>query len=270
MQHGCSKDSDCAEDICHYGECLLKPGDPLPKKIDSDYKSDDDLRHYCATEDVYTDEHGIRRCAWSMGSDCSKDALICGEDCSCRDGICKLNPRVLTRGKACKSDSDCARGFCSRGECLLKSGEQTDSGYHCVEYDRTYDDNGILRCAWPAGTDCSKDSRICGDRKDLQCVDGTCKRRVELGNDCQSDDECIQGTCQLYDESLYMDPGHHCLLNPGEPTVDSRFCASGNIYEDGDLLRCLSKDCDQYPEHCGNVICKDGFCGPLLGYSCEL
>lgn len=266
--YGCTKDSDCAAGICHDGRCLLKPGDPLSQKLD--YKSDDDLAAYCTTDDFYTDAHGIRRCASTLGSDCSKDALICGKDRSCIDGICKLNLGVWKPGKRCSADSDCVRGVCTYHGCLLKSGEQTDSDSHCVEYKRTYDDNGTLRCAYPAGSDCSKDARICGDDQEgLQCIDGTCKRRVKLGEICQPEDECMQGDCQSYDESYDVDSDLYCLLDPGEQTTDEHFCVTGHTYEDGDLLRCLSYDCEAYPEHCGEVICKDGRCGPLLGHACQ-
>lgn len=262
--YGCREDQDCQAGICSEGKCRSRAGEQFPKNPSGNISSG----RYCATDDFYED-HGVLRCAFVLGSDCSKDSTICGQTGTCVEGVCKLK-----LGEKCRSDSDCARGVCFHGRCRLDAGELTESEWACISM-RVYEDDGKKRCAYEKGSDCSKDARICGEGFGYQCIEGICRVRKKPGERCKGDEDCIEGSCRFSDDSDeytvlggYVKWGY-CLLDPGAITTNKKFCVTGEVYEDGDHLRCKSEDCEAYPEHCGKVICKDGRCGPLLGKACQ-
>lgn len=157
----------------------------------------------------------------SRSDSCNANHVCSGfNECSGVHGTCKL-PVGSLYGEICNDSSECPNGASCQKDihgngpyCLRDVGEQASSAAECVHGETTRDTADGLRCALPAGGDCSHSEELCA--LGMSCQGGLCIRDPGYdGGICSNSSECPNGaSCQ---KDLYGD-GPHCFLNGGQKT----------------------------------------------------
>ncbi len=188
-----------------------------------------------------------------VGRDCGMDKLKC----------CDEDPPCSYGQKCCPDLNNSGQNYCSNectygGEeefCFLGGG--CNNGLECLY--------GICYTCGKEDSACCEEGSFCEDG--LACLDGKCVKCGEVGNPCCDNSGCAQKEGKRVQCS--NDICSFCGFDDNLACVQGEKCARGNIYNNGDCLRCgnYNNPCCDFEAGLGymcdiekNLICKNGFC----------
>lgn len=240
----CNQENDCDEgEVCNQM--------PSPNECVEPGCGDGQLDQSEACDDGNTvaGDGCNAECLIEVGEDCDSDDVCASGLCDPMDGSC-----------ACDEDADCEEGeLCD---------DERDPN-QCVSMECG---NGVV----DAGEACDDGNLADGDGCDAACL-------VELGGDCDSDDECSSGLCESMGSVCACDDDNDCDsdercdeqrepnqcvgANCGNGIIDAGEDCDDDNLDDGDgcSITCEVEpgfECDEEPSQCEETGCQvDGDCG---------
>ena len=174
----CFENEDCNSKACVNGFCapILGLGWPCDDPDD------------CGSEGTIDCSSGV--CGGAGASCISNDHTVCTQQLVCIDDVCS---EKAVFGGSCEDDSDCTTGRCISSICsnAVGIGENCDSNVDCV---------GAATCSSQSFT-CGGPIATCANNRDdlclpeLVCLVDQCGSRLDIGNDCNENQDCGSGAC---------------------------------------------------------------------------
>lgn len=264
LAEGCDDGIECTEDACTDAETCtheVKAGWCL-------------VEDQCVEEGQGIDDLPCHSCISALAQDrlLPDDSLACddGDGCTtgdhCANGTCVpgLAPDC-DDGNPCTADS-CRDGLCRHDP---RDGETCDDGSLCTEGDRCMSDTCV---GGPVA--CRDDNPCTEDRCDpaFGCLFDPNNAPCDDGNLCTVGDQCRQGGCVPGDQDLACDDDNPCTDDGCVPSRGCVFVPNAAPCDDGDPCtlgdRCRAGACNAGTEalECddGN-LCTDDACQPGVG-----
>ena len=222
-----------------------------------------------------------RRCKEKLGvgKSCRIDGDCINDQCRGRSGFQQCSGGLVNH--TCESDFHCDSRYCDNNQCKekLDDNEPCRINAHCKSV-KCRGKSGLMKCSsGHVGQTCNRDD----DCTSLRCYNNRCANKVEDGEACKRNHDCINGDCQgksvlecssgLVNQTCTSDEtckSNRCVFNRcQEKLVDGEVCRkSSHCVSDKCRGANLAKECSSglmnhtcsRNHHCVNLRCGGFLC----------